>query len=105
MEHAAAALIMLSEMEYTGANSHFIRVILLKKYSLPRRAVSALIEHFKTFIMDDRVLPVLWHSCLLSFVQLYGERLMPQEKAALAEVVRAHPHHQITPEISKFLSA
>ena len=38
--HAAAALLRISDMEFTGTNSFFIRVLLDKKYALPYRVVS-----------------------------------------------------------------
>ena len=37
--HAAAALQKLAEMEYSGTNSYFIRVLLKKKYALPYRVL------------------------------------------------------------------
>lgn len=42
--HAAAALLRISDMEFTGTNSFFIRVLLDKKYALPYRVVSELIS-------------------------------------------------------------
>lgn len=46
MLHSAAALLKLAEMEYTGGNSIFIRVLLDKKYALPYRVLDALVHHF-----------------------------------------------------------
>ena len=38
--HAAAALLRIADMAYSGTNSFFIRVLLDKKYALPYRVVS-----------------------------------------------------------------
>ncbi len=56
-------------MEYSGPNSFFIRVLLDKKYALPYRVIDGLVDHFVRFRNEDRVLPVVWHQCLLCFVQ------------------------------------
>ena len=37
--HSAAALLRIAEMEYSGTNSWFIRILLDKKYALPYRVV------------------------------------------------------------------
>jgi essential nuclear protein 1 len=46
--HSAAALLKIAEMEYSGANSIFIRVLLEKKYALPFRVIDAVVHHFTT---------------------------------------------------------
>jgi essential nuclear protein 1 len=69
--HSAAVLLKLAEMPYYGSTSFFIRVLLNKKYALPRRVVGALVDHFCAFESDDRVLPVVWHQSLLVFAQRY----------------------------------
>ena len=56
--HSAAALLKLLEMPYSGSNSLFIKVLLNKKYALPRRVIEALVTHFYGFIEETRVLPV-----------------------------------------------
>ncbi len=38
--HSAVALLRIAEMEWSGTNSWFIRVLLDKKYALPYRVVS-----------------------------------------------------------------
>jgi len=40
--HSAAALLRIAEMEYSGTNSWFIRILLDKKYALPYRVVRPL---------------------------------------------------------------
>jgi essential nuclear protein 1 len=67
-------------MEYSGANSLFIRLLLDKKYALPYKALDALFEHFVRLSNSYRgtkskgeavELPVLWHQSLLVFCQRY----------------------------------
>jgi essential nuclear protein 1 len=99
--HSAAALLKLAEMEYSGANSIFIRVLLDKKYALPFRVVDALVFHFIRFRNDPRQLPVLWHQALLVFAQRYKEDLTPEQKDALMDLIKHQVHFQITPEIRR----
>lgn len=56
--HSAAALLRLSTMAYSGSTSSFIKVLINKKYALPRRVIDALVEHFAQFKDETRVLPV-----------------------------------------------
>lgn len=46
MVHSGAAIAHLAQMDYTGPNSLFIRVLLDKKYALPYKVVDALVFHF-----------------------------------------------------------
>lgn len=46
MLHSAAALLKIAEMEYSGANSIFLRILLDKKYALPYRVIDAVVDHF-----------------------------------------------------------
>ncbi|PCH41601.1 cell adhesion protein byn-1 [Wolfiporia cocos MD-104 SS10] len=109
--HSAAALIRLANMDYSGPNSLFIRVLLDKKHALPYKVVDALVFHFirlsNTYKAskagDVEELPVLWHQSLLVFCQRYGSDLTPDQKDALLDVVRAHPHPQIGPEVRREL--
>ncbi|KAF7726322.1 hypothetical protein EC973_008902 [Apophysomyces ossiformis] len=99
--HSSAALMRLAEMEYTGPNSLFIRILLDKKYALPYKVVDALVEHFHRFENDPREMPVLWHQSLLVFVQRYKQDLVPDQKDAILSVVKTKYHAGITPEIRR----
>ncbi|KAL8278976.1 hypothetical protein RQP46_008645 [Phenoliferia psychrophenolica] len=99
--HSGAALLKLADMDYTGPNSLFIRVLLDKKYALPYKVVDALVFHFIRFKRDPRVMPVLWHQSFLVFVQRYKQDLTVEQKDALLETLRAKIHPQITPEIRR----
>ncbi|KZT74509.1 cell adhesion protein byn-1 [Daedalea quercina L-15889] len=109
--HSAAALIRLANMDYSGPNSLFIRVLLDKKHALPYKVVDALVFHFirlsNTYKAkkagDAEKLPVLWHQSLLVFCQRYGSDLTPDQKDALLDVARASSHAQISPEIRREL--
>lgn len=101
--HSAATLMKLASMAYSGGNSMFIRVLLNKKYSLPTRVITALGTHFLQFTSDPRALPVLWHQSLLTFTQRYKNDLPKAQKEAMKALLKAHFHHQITPEIRREL--
>lgn len=101
--HSAAALLKIAEMDYSGANSIFMRILLDKKYALPYRVVDAVVYHFLRFAGDLRTLPVLWHQCFLTFAQRYKNDISTDQKEALFDVLKAHAHDKITPEIRREL--
>jgi len=59
--HSSAGLMKIAEMEYCGTNSYFIKLLLDKKYALPYRVLDAVFEHFKRFLNETRIMPVIWH--------------------------------------------
>ena len=97
--HSCAAMLKIAEMDYSGANSVFLHILIKKKYALPYRVVDGIVYHFLKFSNDKRQLPVLWHQCLLVFVQNYKQDLSSEQKEALMELLRVQNHHQITQEI------
>ncbi|KAG9298253.1 hypothetical protein G9A89_002741 [Geosiphon pyriformis] len=99
--HSSAALLRLAEMEYSGSNSLFIRILLDKKYALPFKVVDALVFHFLRFKKDERIMPVLWHQSLLVFAQRYKQDLTPEQKDSLLELLKFKNHKLITPEIRR----
>lgn len=109
--HSAAALLRIANMDYTGPNSLFIRVLIDKKYQLPYKVVDALVFHFirlsNTYKArgrgDTQKLPVLWHQSLLAFCQRYSPDLTPDQKDALLDVIRVNPHLQIGAEVRREL--
>ncbi|NWT03342.1 BYST protein, partial [Mionectes macconnelli] len=101
--HSSAAMLKLAEMQYSGANSIFLRLLIDKKYALPFRVVDALVFHFLAFRTDQRALPVLWHQSFLAFAQRYKEDLSSEQKEALLELLKFHSHPQISPEIRREL--
>lgn len=53
--------------------------------------------------MDVREMPVLWHQALLTFSQRYKSDLSTEQKEALLQLLTAHKHHTLTPEIRREL--
>ncbi|KAJ3112263.1 hypothetical protein HDU96_004743 [Phlyctochytrium bullatum] len=105
MEHSAAALLRVAEMEYTGPNSLFLRILLDKKYALPYRVVDAIVLHFLRFKNDPRPLPVLWHHSLLVFAQRYKGNITEEQKEALMALLKVKGHPAISPEVRRELDS
>lgn len=109
--HASAALMRLAEYEYYSApTSLFIKVLLDKKYSLPYKAIDAIVFHFVRFKnaapdTSDEKLPILWHQSLLVFVQRYKNDITSDQRGFLLDVLKVHYNPQLTPEIRKELLA
>ncbi|XP_030585309.1 bystin [Archocentrus centrarchus] len=101
--HSSAAMLKLAEMEYNGANSIFLRLLLDKKYALPFRVLDALVAHFLSFRSEKRELPVLWHQSLLTLAQRYKADLASEQKEALLELLKIQMHPQISAEIRREL--
>jgi len=104
--HAAAALLRVAQMPYSGANSIFVRVLLDKKYSLPYKVIDNLVIHFCKMAdpsFSEHVMPVLWHQSLLVFVQRHKKDITSVQKEQLKKLVRVQFHHQITLEIRREL--
>ncbi|KAL1449975.1 hypothetical protein WDU94_002440 [Cyamophila willieti] len=105
MLHSAAALLKIAEMEYNGANSIFLRILLDKKYALPYRVVDAIVFHFLRFEREDRELPVLWHQSLLTFAQRYKQDVSSEQRKALLDLLRSKSHPTITTDIRRELQS
>lgn len=103
--HASACLLKICEMEYSGANSIFIRILLEKRYALPYRVVDGAVFHFLRFETDQRELPTLWHQALLTFVQRYKNDISSEQRDALMQLIRKKSHGKVTPEIRRELIA
>ncbi|XP_052395124.1 bystin [Carassius gibelio] len=103
--HSSAAMLKIAEMEYNGANSIFLRLLLDKKYALPFRVLDALVAHFLSFRADKRMLPVLWHQSLLTLVQRYKADLSSEQKEALLDLLKVQTHVQISSEIRRELQS
>ncbi|GFY55620.1 bystin [Trichonephila inaurata madagascariensis] len=101
--HSSAALLMISQLPYNGANSIFMRVLIEKKYSLPYPVIDGVVEYFLKFKDDDRQLPLQWHQCLLTFVRIYKNDLCLEQQQELLHLLTVQNHHHVTPEIRKEL--
>ena len=98
--HSAAVLLRLAELSYSGSTSMFIKILLNKKYALPRRVLDALLGHFLSFEKEVRVLPVIWHQSLLVFVQRYKFEF----SALHREKLKVQQNYQSTAEIIREFS-
>lgn len=107
--HSSAALMRLAEYEYYSApTSLFLKVLLDKKYSLPYKAIDAVVFHFMRFKNStpntaDKKLPILWHQSFLVFAQRYKNDITDDQRDFLLDVLKVHQHPQITPEIRREL--
>ncbi|KAF3786908.1 Bystin [Nymphaea thermarum] len=101
--HSSAALMKIAEMDYCGTTSYFIKLLLDKKYALPYRVLDAVTAHFMRFLGDERVMPVIWHQSLLTFVQRYKNELMKEDKNNLDRLIQHQKHYLVTPEIRREL--
>ncbi|CAM6095048.1 unnamed protein product [Calypogeia fissa] len=101
--HSSVALLKMSEMEYCGTTSYFMKLLMNKKYALPYRVLDGLVAHFVRFTNEERDLPVIWHQCLLTLVQRYKNELSEEDKENLKRVMRQHRHYLVTPEIHREL--
>ncbi|EDV34205.1 uncharacterized protein Dana_GF21188 [Drosophila ananassae] len=103
--HSSACLLKICEMNYSGANSIFIRYFLDKRYALPYRVVDAAVFHFLRFENDKRELPVLWHQSLLTFAQRYKNDISSEQRDALLQLLKKKSHFKITPDVRRELQA
>lgn len=103
MMKASAAMIMICGMEYNGAISIFLRTFIMKKYALPCETLDAIVYHFLSFQHDKREMPVLWHLCLKSFVEIYGKDCASEQRESLRELLKVQKHHLITPDVISIL--
>ena len=103
--HAAAAMMKLAAMPYSGAVSIFLRQLLNKKYTLPYVALDAVAAHFADFAGVPGPLPVIWHQALLAMVQRYRGEFTEAQRGAIEALLRTHGHAGIGPEVRRELAA
>ena len=104
MLHSAAAILKIAEMEYSGASSIFMHTLISKRYALPYRVIDAVVDHFVRFQSDRRILPVLWHQTLLSFVSIYAADIASEQREGIMELIKVHAHYQMTDIVRKTLA-
>ncbi|KAJ9469417.1 Bystin [Diplonema papillatum] len=101
--HAMVAVAKMTQMPYNGSSSILLRVLLDKKYDLAYQVIDMLVKHFHEFVRDLRELPVLWHQCLLTFVQRYKEHFVEEQVDLIRKLVNKHNHMLISSEIRREL--
>ncbi|KAL7129339.1 hypothetical protein ABFS83_13G060100 [Erythranthe nasuta] len=102
--HSSVALLKLAEMKYAGTTSLLMKILIEKKYALPYRVLDALVGHFMKSYDESRVMPAIWHTCLLAFAQRYKHELTKEHKTDLNTLVERHRHKAITPAILRELN-
>lgn len=110
MVHAGAAMMKLIDLCKEGRNGlsvgavYFLRLLMLKKYSLPDPVKQAIVNMLCHYEQYKHKLPVIWFQFFLLFVQMYKTGLTEQEKDKLRNLNNKLQHHAISPEISKELN-
>ncbi|MES1904668.1 MAG: hypothetical protein MHPSP_000802 [Paramarteilia canceri] len=108
--HSSACAMKIAEMApYKPAHTIFIGAFIGKKYNLPYQVLDALVYHFYNFSTyvessEENKLLVIWHECLLIFVENYAEFLSQEQINMLFELIKKKKHQKITPEIRKILN-
>lgn len=120
--HSAAAIKTLCDIaaeqvshqsESVSATNFLIKVLLEKRYALPWQCVDSLVFHFIRYAAATRdvdmtgakSLPVIFHQCLLVFAQRYRNDITEDQREALLDLLLAHGHEKIAPEIRRELLA
>ena len=109
--HSSVALMKLSQLPYSGTTALFIKTLLNKKYSLPRKVIAGLVQYFCGFLhksaagADVGSMPLIWHQTLLTFVQRYKFELTPNQITALKNLIKVQSHHGVSNEIRRELTA
>ena len=84
----------------------FMTVLINKKYSLPYSLIDRLVQHFWAFREEAgfRQLPLVWHRCLLTFVQRYKREFSETQREQLFKLAQLHHHEAgISTEIKREL--
>ncbi|CAD7932433.1 unnamed protein product [Amoebophrya sp. A25] len=105
--HASATLVRLAENpEWYGTTAMYMAVLINKKYSLPYSVMGKLVDHFYSFLEDERELPLVWHRCLLLFVQRYKADFNDEQRKKLKQLLKVHCHERgIGQEVKRELMA
>lgn len=109
--HSSVALLKLAQMPYSGTTALFMKTLLNKKYSLPRKVLSGLVQYFCGFLHKSAggaalgAMPLIWHQTLLAFIQRYKLELSANQIIALKNLIKVQSHHGISNEIRRELAA
>jgi essential nuclear protein 1 len=101
--HSITTLLQLIEMEYCNTTSFFIRALLKRNYTLTHDIVESVIKYFIKFRTDVKILPVIWHQTLLTFVQKYSSNICASSREAIKSLTKIQFHTQISPLIHREL--
>lgn len=102
--HSAATMLKIAEMPHSPVRCVFLMDLISKNYALPYRVLDGIVDHFTRYTYNDQVeLNVQWHQTLLKFCQLYTRDISSDQREALMNLIKYHPHAQISPEIRHLL--
>lgn len=96
--YSATAIEFICHMGYSGPISIILRTLLDKRYALPSRIISTLINFFCSF-QNSSLMPVLWHQTLLVFAQRYKEDLEEDQVISIKHLLSCQHHPTIAAEI------
>ena len=76
-----------------------------KKFSLPFSVVKTLVDHYYSFVEDERELPLVWHRGLLVFIQRYKGQLGTEGIGKMRHLLKVHFHEGIGSEVRRELNS
>ena len=100
--HASTAIYWLTDRQYNGPNNIIIKIMIEKKFSLPKVVIDKLSKWFLGFKEYKGILPVLWYQTLLSFSKLYRKHFDTHTVNLLRKLVK-DKRHKMTGEILIYL--
>lgn len=101
--HASTAIYWMTDKQYNGPNNIIIKILIEKKFSLPKVVIDKISNWFLTFKEFKNILPVLWYQTLLSFCKLYRKHLDNNTIQLLRKLIK-EKKHIMTKEILIFLN-
>lgn len=101
--HSAATILRLTSKEYSGTRAVILKALLDKKYALPSRVIFSLKRYFLFSKFENNLPTVLWHQCLLIFVQRYKTELSIQDQSEIINLIKVYHHEEISSEILREL--
>lgn len=84
-------------MPPSSAILHYLKALVSKNYSFPKRVLIVLTEYLLKCEKVDEEMPVLWHQFFLTIVKQYGSSIDEMSKASLIELANKKSHKLITP--------
>lgn len=115
VSHSSSAIVVLFDLNNKNDScrvSHghmfFIKILLSKKYALPTIVKSEVVNYFYKIASNNlnktKTLPLIYHQCLLIFVETYKYDLINEEKDKIKFICNNFNHHIISNLIIKELN-
>ncbi|KAL3318117.1 hypothetical protein Ciccas_003226 [Cichlidogyrus casuarinus] len=103
-------LALVCKEDFSIARSLVVEALLEKKYKMPETAISVLVDYFcsmdrecNQFFNDEGRLPVSWFKSLSTFLELYRDAVIPEERERLVKLCHRHQHPFFTKQIRGFI--